>query len=128
MAAHRLERVKELIKQEAMHVIRELKDPRLGFVTVTDAEVSPDLRHSKIYVSILGDESAKKSTMSGLSSARGFVRSELGKRIRLRFTPEIEFRFDVSIERGDHISRLIREVRQRDESLGEGSFENADQD
>ena len=90
--------------------MRNLKDPRVGFVTVTDVEVTGDLRQVKIFVSVYGDEEERKATMEGLKSATGFVRSELGKRIRLRHTPEVSFCFDESIERGARIFSLLREI------------------
>src|SRR5690606_37367017 len=91
-------------------ILRKMKDPRIGFVSVTDVEMSRDLRHAKIYVSIFGDDEAKAQTLEALHHAQGFVRSELGRRIRLRHTPEISFRLDDSIERGHRINRLLREL------------------
>ncbi|MCK9221565.1 MAG: 30S ribosome-binding factor RbfA [Limnochordia bacterium] len=111
MTVQRAEKVREAVRQEASDIImRNLKDPRVGFVTVTDVEVTGDLRQVKIFVSVYGDEESRKTTMEGLSSATGFVRSELGKRIRLRHTPEISFVFDESIERGARIFSLLREL------------------
>lgn len=111
MSIPRAARVREEIKREASDILRKMKDPRVGFVTVTDVEVSQDLRHVKIFVSIYGDEAARQQTLAGLDNARGFVRTEIGKRIRLRHTPEILFRFDPSIERGARINQLLQEVR-----------------
>ncbi|HHV44404.1 MAG TPA: 30S ribosome-binding factor RbfA [Firmicutes bacterium] len=111
MTMQRVEKVREAIRQEASDIImRNLKDPRVGFVTVTDVEVTGDLRQVKIFVSVYGDEEERKATMEGLKSATGFVRSELGKRIRLRHTPEVSFCFDESIERGARIFSLLREI------------------
>src|SRR5690606_18592629 len=107
MAGLRTGRVREEIKKEASDIIRRLKDPRIGFVTVTDVEVSNDLRHVKVFVSIYGDEPAKNGTMEALRKATGFVRTEIGKRIRLRHTPEIHFEFDESIARGARIFELL---------------------
>ncbi|NLY51440.1 MAG: 30S ribosome-binding factor RbfA [Firmicutes bacterium] len=113
MATHqRVQRVREAIKQEASDIIRKMKDPRVAFVTVTDAEVSRDLRHVKIFVSVLGDDDTKRAAMEGLERATGYIRSEIGQRIRLRHTPEIVFRWDESIERGARISQLLRELRE----------------
>ena len=117
----RVERVREAIKQETSDIIRKMKDPRVSFVTVTDAEVSRDLRHVKIFVSVLGDEEAKKAAMEGLERATGYIHSEIGQRIRLRHTPEILFRLDESIERGARISQLLKELREE-------SFASQDQD
>lgn len=107
----RLGRLREEFKREAADIIRRMKDPRLGFVTVTDAEVSNDVRHVKIFVSILGDPAERERTLAGLDRATGHVRTELGRRIRLRHTPEIIFRFDPSAERGMRIKQLLDTVR-----------------
>ena len=113
MAEHRSERLREMIKIEFGEILqRDLKDPRIGFVSVIDVEVSNDLSHVKIYVSILGDEAAKLATMEGLESAKGFIRTELGRRIRLRHTPEIQIIADDSIERGSRIIELLEEVKK----------------
>ena len=119
MAEHRLERLQETIKEEFGSILqRDLKDPRIGFVSVTDVEVSNDYSHVKIFVSILGDEEAKRSTMAGLESAKGFIRTELGQRIRMRHTPEVHLIADDSMERGSRIMKLLDEVKkeQRGES------------
>lgn len=117
MVKHRAFRVAESIKEEVSRMIREdIKDPRLGFVTVTDVEVAEDLRHAKVFVSILGKEEDIKNSMDVLTRAAGFVRSELGKNIRLRHVPEISFRYDQSIEHGAHISKLLREVGVKGDS------------
>lgn len=119
MAEHRIERLRELIKSEFGQMLqRDLKDPRIGFVSITDVEVSNDCSHVKIFVSILGDEAVKQATMAGLESAKGFIRTELGQRIRLRYTPEIHIVADDSMERGSRIMKLLHEVNndQRGES------------
>lgn len=109
--SHRPEKVREFIKEQVSDIIQhQLKDPRIGFVSVTDVEVSVDLRHAKVFVSVLGDAQAKSDTMAGLESAQGYVRGELGRRLQMRFAPEILFRLDESIERGTRIVNLIREV------------------
>src|SRR5690606_38272901 len=93
-------------------IIRTLKDPRLGFVTVTDVEVSNDLSHVRVFFSVYGDEETRRQSEEGLRAARGAIRSELGRRIRLRLTPEIDFRFDASLERGARIDQLLEEIRE----------------
>ena len=109
----RLARLRELFKAEISAIVhKEMKDPRIGFVSVTDVDLSPDLRHAKVFVSILGDEAAKARTMAGLASAQGFIRTELGGRIRLRRVPELLFRLDESIERGARVQRLLRRVAE----------------
>ncbi|MDI7247334.1 MAG: 30S ribosome-binding factor RbfA [Bacillota bacterium] len=112
MARLRVERVAEAIRSEVADILaREIKDPRLGFATITDVEVSEDLRHVKIFVSVMGDKTQVDETMAALESATGFVRSEIGRRIRLRHTPEIVFRYDTSIRRGARVFELLKEIR-----------------
>jgi len=115
----RIEKLQELIKQEmGKMLLKELKDPRIGFVTVTDVEMTGDLREAKIYVSVMGGEEQVKTSLEGLNSALGFIRREIGHRIRLRFTPEISFALDTSLDYGDHIQKLLLQV--------EGENKNAD--
>ncbi|MBE3581592.1 MAG: 30S ribosome-binding factor RbfA [Thermoanaerobacteraceae bacterium] len=108
----RAERVAEQMKKEIAQILRDkIKDPRVGFVTVTAVELSSDLQHAKVYVSIYGDEQEKKQTLEALARATGFVRREIGRRIKLRLTPEIVFKFDESIEHGDRIARLLYRIK-----------------
>ncbi len=119
MVRQRAYRVREAIKEEISDILKNrLKDPRIGFASVVDVEVSGDLRHAKVFISVLGGEEKKIQTLEGLRSATGFIRSEVGKRIRLRHTPEIVFYLDESIERGVHISKLLEDVK-RMEGAGE---------
>lgn len=112
MPSQRPTRLGEVIKTEVSQIFhREMKDPRMGFVSVTDVEVTQDLSAVRIFVSVLGDEAAGKDTMKALDSATGFVRSELGKRIRLRHVPELSFKLDTSIERGSRISKILNDIR-----------------
>ncbi len=112
----RPERLAEAIKKEVSDLLREgLKDPRIGgFVTVTSVEVSKDLRYTSIYVSVLGEPADQKATIEALHNAQGFIRGELGKRIRLRYTPEITFKLDHSISHGTRLIALMAEVREKD--------------
>jgi ribosome-binding factor A len=113
MVDHRNERLGELIKAEFGAILqRDLKDPRIGFVSVMNVEVSNDYSHVKIFVSIMGDEEKKRQTMEGLESAKGFIRTELGHRIRLRHTPEVHLIADNSIEQGSRIFELLEEVKK----------------
>jgi ribosome-binding factor A len=108
---HRSEKVEQFIKEELSEIIqREVRDPRIGFVSITDVEVSVDLRHARVFVSVLGDADAKTATMDGLRSALGYIRRELGRRLQLRYTPDITFRLDESIERGARVNRLLGDV------------------
>jgi len=115
MARIRVSRVGEQIKKELSQILQqELKDPRIGFVTITSVEMSGDLQHAKVYVSVMGDEEQKKNTLAALNKAKGFIRSELGRRIALRHTPELVFKVDESIEHGQYINQLLREVKTDD--------------
>jgi ribosome-binding factor A len=113
----RANRVGEQIKKEMTDILqRELKDPRIGFVTITGVEVTGDLQQATIFITVLGNEEQKESTLQGLSKATGFIRSEIGKRIRLRKTPELIFKFDESTEYGNKIATLLGELnRQQDQ-------------
>ncbi|MBN3905809.1 MAG: 30S ribosome-binding factor RbfA [Nostoc sp. NMS1] len=109
----RVSRVAELIKREVSQMLLNgIKDDRVGtgMVSVTDVDVSGDLQHAKIYVSIYGTDEAKVETMAGLKSATGYVRSELGARVRLRRTPEVIFLEDRSIERGNKVLALLSQL------------------
>lgn len=107
----RANRVGEQMKKELGDIIgRKIKDPRIGFVTVTDVSVSGDLQIAKVFISVLGDEEQRENTLKGLAKAKGFIRSEIGQRIRLRKTPEIQFEFDESIDYGNRIETLLHEL------------------
>lgn len=109
--SHRSEKVEQFIKEELSEILRrEVNDPRIGFVSVTDVELSVDLRHARVFVSVLGDQDAKTATMAGLESAMGYIRRELGQRLQMRYTPNITFKLDESIERGSRIMKLLGEV------------------
>ncbi|MBO5650603.1 MAG: 30S ribosome-binding factor RbfA [Selenomonas sp.] len=117
MGQLRVEKVQELMKQEISQIIlRELKDPRIGFVTVTSVECTGDLREAKVYVSLMGSESQVKACWSGLNSSLGFIRREIGKRIRLRVTPEISFALDKSLDYSAHIQELLLKIKAEDEA------------
>ncbi|HHY92291.1 MAG TPA: 30S ribosome-binding factor RbfA [Firmicutes bacterium] len=113
-------RLEEAFRKEISSLIqRELKDPRIGFVSVTAVDVSGDLRHVTVYVSVYGRPEEKKNSLEGLERATGFIRSELGRRIRLRYTPEVVFRLDESIAHGVELANLITRI-QKEEGAGEG--------
>jgi len=113
----RTAQIGDLIKEELGRLLeREVKDPHVGFVTLTDVEVSPDLRLARVYFSVLGDEQAVQESQAALTRARGFLRRELGQRLDLRYVPELHFYLDPSIERGQRIADLLRQVRQQEES------------
>lgn len=117
----RANRVGEQMKKELTEIIgRKIKDPRIGFVTVTDVAVTGDLQQATVYISVLGDEEQKENTLKGLAKAKGFIRSEIGQRIRLRKTPEIAFEFDESIAYGNRIDTLIHQIHSEEKPGGKG--------
>jgi ribosome-binding factor A len=114
--SQRLMRIEhEIVRELSAIVHEELKDPRVGFVTILAADVAPDLRSARIYASPMGDERVSQNTMRGLQSAAGFLSAELGKRMHTRRTPSLTFIRDSSIERGVRVSHVIDEVLKRDE-------------
>jgi len=125
MKSHRLARVSEAIREVASETILfELNDPRVKGVTVTRAEVSGDLQHAKIYVSIMGSESEQKLTLHGLKHATGFIQSKLAKRLQTRFTPMVQFVVDDGVKKSLEMTRLINEALGTDvqsASAGEAS-------
>ncbi|MFC5558104.1 30S ribosome-binding factor RbfA [Ureibacillus thermophilus] len=113
----RANRVAEQMKKELGDIIgRKLKDPRVGFVTVTAVELTGDLQQATIYFTTLGTEEERNETLKALEKAKGFIRSEIGHRIRLRRTPEITFKFDTSIEYGNKIEQLLRSIKENEEA------------
>jgi ribosome-binding factor A len=107
----RLQRVNDLLRRVLAEVIEErLRDPRLGFVTLTGVETSPDLRQARVYVSVLGSPEAVRTSVKILNNARHFLRNELRREVELRTLPELRFVFDTSLEHADRIDRLLREV------------------
>ncbi|MFK2825038.1 30S ribosome-binding factor RbfA [Bacillus sp. B190/17] len=110
----RSNRVGEQMKKELTDILnRKVKDPRIGFITVTDVEVTGDLQQAKVYITVLGNEQEREDTLKALTKAKGFIRSEVGQRIRLRKTPELLFEIDASIEYGNRIDTLLREIDSR---------------
>jgi ribosome-binding factor A len=108
---HRQEKLGEQIASEVSDLLRtRVKDPRVGFASITHVEVSGDLRHAKIFVSVMGDDAEKRHTMEALQHATSFLRRELASRLTVRFMPEILFKLDNSIEQGSRILGLIREM------------------
>ena len=113
---HRQEMLGELIAVELSGLLRtRLKDPRVGFASITHVEVSGDLRHAKVFVSVMGNPEEQEGTMIGLKHAAGFLRRELAGRLVLRFMPELVFKLDMSIEQGSHVLELIRQMEQEDQ-------------
>lgn len=111
MAKMRLERVSELIKEAVAEILQKIKDPRIGFVTVTEVKVSPDLDLARIFISTLAEGEERDKVMEGLNSAAGFVRKELGREIQMKKTPRVAFIFDPGIERGSRIIQLLNSIK-----------------
>lgn len=113
MAKLRVSRVGEQIKKEIVDIVRtEVKDPRVGFVTITEVEASGDLQHATVFVSVLGDEEQRKGTMEALQKAAGFIRAEVGRRVRLRRTPELHFKLDTSLDYSTRIGKVLRDIKE----------------
>lgn len=113
MAKIRVGRVGEQLKKELSQIIQsELKDPGIGFITVTGVDVTSDLSQARVYLSVLGSDEQKEQTLQALARAKGFLRTEVGKRIRLRHTPELIFVFDTSIEYGSKIESLLEQINK----------------
>jgi ribosome-binding factor A len=111
MARGRMRRVDEAVRAVLGDAIaKDLQDPRVGFVTVTGVKTSPDLRHARVYVSVLGDESRREASLEGLRSAHGFLQGVVATQLSLKHTPTLKFEYDDSVDRGMRISHLIDEV------------------
>jgi ribosome-binding factor A len=103
-----MRRVNEAVREVLSgHIAEDLKDPRIGFVTVTGVDTTPDLRHARVYVSVLGSDDQREQALEGLRSAAGFLQGKVGDELRMKRTPTLEFRYDESIDRGMRISELL---------------------
>jgi ribosome-binding factor A len=113
--SRRTRQVGEFLREELTDIIRrEVKDPRIGFMSVTRVDVTPDLRHAAVYISVLGTDDERAETLTALRSASGFIRHHLKPRLRMRQIPELEFRDDRSMEHAEHIARTLREISARE--------------
>ncbi|MBU1808917.1 MAG: 30S ribosome-binding factor RbfA [Candidatus Omnitrophica bacterium] len=113
MSSQRSGRVQEAIRQEVSSIIHsQIRDPRLGFLTITGVELTKDLRYARIYFSVLGGDKEKKLALRGLNSAKGYIKGLLGDRIKLRYMPEIEFKIDETLERTRHIYDLFEKIKK----------------
>jgi ribosome-binding factor A len=114
MRGGRIRRVNEAMRAVLSDAIAtDIKDPRVGFVTVTGVKTSPDLRHARVYVSVLGDEPTREGSLQGLRSAHGFLQHRLASELRLKHTPTLTFDYDDTVDRGMRISQLLDEGRER---------------
>ena len=129
MKQHRLARVAEVIREVASEaILYELKDPRIQFTTVTRAEVSADLQHAKVYVSVMGSDRDRSLTLHGLKSAAGFIQSRLGDRMRTRYIPVLEFVLDEGVRNSLEVARLLNEEKLRNQESGVRDQESEDPD
>jgi ribosome-binding factor A len=113
--ADRMRRVNEAVRQVLSEAVPALKDPRIGFVTVTGVETSPDLRHATVYVSVLGSAKKRQATLEGLAAAHGVLQLELAHGLRMKRTPQLTFEYDRSVEEGVRMGKLIDELAPDDE-------------
>ena len=111
----RMRRVNEAVRQVLSEAVGELKDPRIGFVTVTGVETSPDLRHARVYVSVFGPESQRQESLAGLEAAHGVLQTRVARELRLKRTPQLAFEYDPTVERGVRMTQLIDELAPNDE-------------
>lgn len=118
MEYKRSDRVADLLQKEiADLVFRRVKDPRVANITVTGVDVTPDLKNARVFFCIMGggsDDKSRQEASSGLEKATGFIRREIGKRLRLRFVPQIDFKYDSSFEYGDRIEKILKDLREND--------------
>ncbi len=113
--SQRTERVQKVARQVLGEAIQSLKDPRVGFVTVTSVRVSPDLRHARVLVSVLGDEEARKASLAGLHSAKPVLRAEMGRQMRMKYLPDLVFELDDGAAEAERIETLLRKIHEEDE-------------
>jgi len=111
-----MRRVNEAVRETLAEALVELKDPRIGFVTVTGVETSPDLRSARVYVSVLGSKRKREETLAGLASAHGVLQAHIAAELRLKRTPQLAFEYDPTVERGVRMSKLIDELAPDDNS------------
>ena len=111
----RMRRVNEAVREVLSDAIGELKDPRIGFVTLTGVETSPDLRHARVFVSVLGSEDERDESLAGLSAAHGVLQARIARELRMKRTPQLAFEYDPTVERGVRMTQLIDELAPDDE-------------
>ena len=124
----RMRKVNELIRVVVADAVVDLKDPRIGFLTITGAETSPDLRHAVIFYSVLGTDQEKSDTADALQHASSRIQRAIGSETRLRYTPKLEFRVDPSIDEGLRISRILAEMAEAEEQDGQDDQDDREDD
>lgn len=115
-----MRRVNSLLREAIAEHVTDLKDPRLGFVTITAVDTSPDLRHARVYFSVLGTSEETASSLEALKAAASKIRTEVGHEIRMKYTPRLDFMIDESIERGAHIATILHELEQEEAAAEDG--------
>lgn len=119
MSYKRADRVSEAIKREiSVLILQEVKDPDVTSVTVMDVKTTDDLRHARVFVSVMGDETEKKKTLAGLERAKGFLRAEVSHRLGLRYAPEIQFCLDTTLDHAMRIEEILTQIKAREAKLG----------
>jgi ribosome-binding factor A len=108
--SERMRRVNEAVREVVSEAVGDLKDPRIGFVTVTGVETSPDLRHARVFVSVLGSEAKRRKTLAGLAAAHGVLQARVARELRMKRTPQLAFEYDPTVERGVRMTQLIDEL------------------
>jgi ribosome-binding factor A len=111
VSARRTQRLANQIREELAVMVRGLKDPRIGFVTVTRVALAEDLRYARVSFGVLGDQAQREKTSAGLRQAAGFLRRELGRRLQVRYTPELQFQYDEGLDATDRVARLLEEIK-----------------
>jgi len=120
LESQRARRVGEQIQKEVSALlVKGLKDPRIGFVTITGVEVTPDLHLARVYFTVMGDATARAESEKGLKSSESFIRRELGRRLRMRYVPDILFQYDSSLDYGNRIESLIQEIHADEDDHGD---------
>ena len=115
-----MRRVNEVVRQVLAEAVPELKDPRIGMVTVTGVDTTPDLRHATVYVSVFGSDRKRRGTLRALEAAHGHLQARLGRELTLKRTPQLTFEYDSSVEHGVRMTRMIDELAPDDDDTGEG--------
>ncbi|MDQ2982864.1 MAG: 30S ribosome-binding factor RbfA [Actinomycetota bacterium] len=110
-----MRRVNEAVREVLSEALGELKDPRIGFVTVTGVDTTPDLQHARVFVSVLGDEQKREQSLAGLSAAHGVLQARIARELRMKRTPQLAFEYDPSVERGVRMTQLIDELAPDDD-------------
>lgn len=113
--SQRIVKVQKLAREVLGETIQKLKDPRIGFVTVTAVRVSADLRHARVFVSVLGDEDERAESMSGLASATPYLRTELGRQMKLKYLPELQFELDTGPQEAQRLESLLKQIHEAEQ-------------